>query len=305
MTPTPDNKALLIQRMQNHIHAVMTHFGTTSRSGTWSTSRSIESQPDGYRRSPWFNIIGPQYIAIALQAARAANPTAKLYINDFNTTDPAKRDFLVALVREPQEPRRAARRRRPPDAQQHRVPVAAVGDRRRQPVRHDGRRAGRSPRWTSASTAGRSRRRSPATPTSRQSRHIAGRLQLPRLRPGPEAAAGKIVSITIWGTSRRQVVADVVDQGRRAAAVRPVAEEEVRLLGVRRSAAAAGRRPVDRDDRRADRRSPAGQAIAYTITVTNNADTNDQAFEPTDDDLPAANVVALHGGPRAHACSSR
>jgi hypothetical protein len=36
---------------------------------------------------------------------------------------------------------------------------------------------------------------------------------------------------------------------------------------------------------------PAGQAVAYTVTVTNNADPNDQAFDPTDDDLPAANVT--------------
>ena len=79
-----------------------------------------ESQPDGYRRSPWFNILGPQYIPIALQAARAANPTAKLYINDFNTTIPAKRDFLVALARSLKSAGRAARRHRPPDAQQHR-----------------------------------------------------------------------------------------------------------------------------------------------------------------------------------------
>src|SRR5262249_1090724 len=54
----------------------------------------------GYRRSPWFNIIGPQYIEIALQAARAANPTAKLYINDFDTTNPAHRDPLLAIVRD-------------------------------------------------------------------------------------------------------------------------------------------------------------------------------------------------------------
>ena len=35
---------------------------------------------------------------------------------------------------------------------------------------------------------------------------------------------------------------------------------------------------------------PAGQAVAYTITVTNNADTDTATFKPTDDDLPAANV---------------
>ena len=53
--------------------------GRRSAPGTWSTRRSIESQPDGFRRSPWFNIIGPEYIDIAFQAAREVAPTAKLY----------------------------------------------------------------------------------------------------------------------------------------------------------------------------------------------------------------------------------
>ncbi|HLK90715.1 MAG TPA: endo-1,4-beta-xylanase, partial [Polyangia bacterium] len=98
LTNSSDDQALLTQRMQNHITALMTHFNTVS---IWDVVNEPidESQPDGYRRSQWFNILGPQYIPIALQAARAANPTAKLYINEFNTTIPAKRDFLVALVR--------------------------------------------------------------------------------------------------------------------------------------------------------------------------------------------------------------
>ncbi len=99
MTGTPDEQALLIQRMQRHIQTVMTHFGNAVPIWDVVNEPIDESQPDGYRRSPWFNILGPQYIPIALQAARAANPTAKLYINEFNTTIPAKRDFLVALVR--------------------------------------------------------------------------------------------------------------------------------------------------------------------------------------------------------------
>ena len=99
MTGTPDEQALLTQRLQRHIQTVMTHFGNAVPVWDVVNEPIDESQPDGYRRSPWFNILGPQYIPIALQAARAANPTAKLYINDFNTTIPAKRDFLVALAR--------------------------------------------------------------------------------------------------------------------------------------------------------------------------------------------------------------
>src|SRR3569623_385118 len=33
-----------------------------------------------------------------------------------------------------------------------------------------------------------------------------------------------------------------------------------------------------------------GQTILYTITETNNRDSNQQSYDPTDDDLPAANA---------------
>jgi hypothetical protein len=38
---------------------------------------------------------------------------------------------------------------------------------------------------------------------------------------------------------------------------------------------------------------PAGQAVAYNITVNNVGDTNQQPFDPTNDDLPAANPQLL------------
>jgi endo-1,4-beta-xylanase len=100
MTATPANQALLTQRMQNHIQQVMTHFGNDVPIWDVVNEAIDPSQPDGYRRSPWFNVLGPQYIDIAFQAARAANPTAKLYINDFDTTNPSKRDALLAVVRD-------------------------------------------------------------------------------------------------------------------------------------------------------------------------------------------------------------
>ena len=56
------------------------------------------SQSDGFRRSPWFNIIGPEFIDIAFQTAREAAPAAKLYYNDFSTTDTTKLAFIAALV---------------------------------------------------------------------------------------------------------------------------------------------------------------------------------------------------------------
>src|SRR5262249_8013227 len=100
MTPTPENKALLLQRMDAHIRAFMTHFG--SAVNTWDVvNEAIDpSQADGYRRSPWFDIIGPEYIETAFRIARDAAPNAKLYINDFDTTNSTKRAFLLALIQD-------------------------------------------------------------------------------------------------------------------------------------------------------------------------------------------------------------
>jgi endo-1,4-beta-xylanase len=98
MTPTPENKALLLQRLENHIRAVMTHFGSDVYA--WDVVNEVidPSQPDGFRRSPWFNITGTDYIERAFHVAREVASNAKLYINDFDTTNPTKRQFLFNLV---------------------------------------------------------------------------------------------------------------------------------------------------------------------------------------------------------------
>jgi endo-1,4-beta-xylanase len=98
MTPTPENKALLLQRMENHIRTVMDHYKNDVYA--WDVVNEVidPSQPDGFRRSPWFNIIGPEFIDRAFQIAREVDPDCKLYINDFDTTNPTKRQFLSNLI---------------------------------------------------------------------------------------------------------------------------------------------------------------------------------------------------------------
>ena len=98
MTPTPENKALLLQRLENHIRAVVPHFG--SNVSAWDVVNEVidPSQPDGFRRSPWFNITGTDYIERAFRVAREVAPTARLYINDFDTTNVTKRAFLFNLI---------------------------------------------------------------------------------------------------------------------------------------------------------------------------------------------------------------
>lgn len=61
-------------------------------------------QPDGLRRSPWFELIGPDYIELAFRAAKQADPTALLTYNDYgielDTPEQAeKRAHVLALVK--------------------------------------------------------------------------------------------------------------------------------------------------------------------------------------------------------------
>jgi endo-1,4-beta-xylanase len=100
LTPTPENKTILLARLENHIRAVVAHFGSDIYA--WDVANEVidPNQSDGFRRSPWFNVIGPEYIERAFQVAREMAPNADLYINDFDTTNPTKRQFLHDLVRD-------------------------------------------------------------------------------------------------------------------------------------------------------------------------------------------------------------
>ena len=100
MTPTPENKALLLQRLDVHIRAVTTHFG--DKVYAWDVVNEVvdPSQPDGLKRNKWYEICGPEYIDRAFIAARQAAPSARLFLNDFETTLPAKRFAIIKLIRD-------------------------------------------------------------------------------------------------------------------------------------------------------------------------------------------------------------
>ncbi|WP_405010067.1 endo-1,4-beta-xylanase [Kitasatospora sp. NBC_01539] len=98
MTATPENKALLLSRLEAHIRAVMGHY--KGEISAWDVVNEVidETQSDGLRRSPWYQITGTDYIADAFRTAREVDPAAELCINDYNTTVPAKRQALYNLV---------------------------------------------------------------------------------------------------------------------------------------------------------------------------------------------------------------
>jgi endo-1,4-beta-xylanase len=65
----------------------------------WDVVNEPFADDGRWRRSIFYDAMGPGYVAIALRAARAADPDAKLYINDYNIeTDGPKMEALYDLV---------------------------------------------------------------------------------------------------------------------------------------------------------------------------------------------------------------
>jgi len=71
----------------------------------WDVVNEPFDKDGGWRKSIWYEAMGPDYVAIALRAARAADPDAKLYLNDYSveTEGPKMRallDLVAALKRD-------------------------------------------------------------------------------------------------------------------------------------------------------------------------------------------------------------
>jgi endo-1,4-beta-xylanase len=97
----PASPELLAQRLKTHIETVVAHF--KGKVSSWDVVNEALSDTDGLRTgaegSKWMQILGPRYIDLAFQYARAADPAARLVYNDYNLeSDPRKLDAAVALV---------------------------------------------------------------------------------------------------------------------------------------------------------------------------------------------------------------
>lgn len=63
-----------------------------------------DGQPDGLRKSPWFELLGPEYLDLAYRTAREADPKAKLTYNEYGIEDESesnakKREATLALLK--------------------------------------------------------------------------------------------------------------------------------------------------------------------------------------------------------------
>ena len=120
LTSSEEDQAVLRERLRTHIFAIAENLSTTygpfGSEGNplvaWDVVNEVVSDgaenPDGLRRSAWFQILGEQFIDLAFiyadeafneeYAAPGTDRPVTLFINDYNTEQSGKQDRYYALV---------------------------------------------------------------------------------------------------------------------------------------------------------------------------------------------------------------
>lgn len=88
---------ILKERMKRHIHTVVGRY--KGRVKGWDVVNEAIEGDGSWRKSPFYEILGAEYIPLAFQYAHEADPDAELYYNDYNMDGKAKRNKTVELVK--------------------------------------------------------------------------------------------------------------------------------------------------------------------------------------------------------------
>jgi len=96
-TGQPLTRDALLARMKDHIQTVMGRY--KGRIKGWDVVNEALNEDGTMRQSPWYRIIGDDFVIKAFEYAHAVDPAAELYYNDYNLATPAKRDGAIALAK--------------------------------------------------------------------------------------------------------------------------------------------------------------------------------------------------------------
>ncbi|ANY70888.1 1,4-beta-xylanase [Paenibacillus sp. BIHB 4019] len=99
------SKELLFARMKRHIDTVVGRY--KGKIYAWDVVNEViepgDQKPNGLRNSLWYQIAGEEFIEKAFEYAHEADPEVKLFINDYNTNIPEKRQYLHDLIKRLQD----------------------------------------------------------------------------------------------------------------------------------------------------------------------------------------------------------
>jgi len=93
----PVGRDTLLARMRDHIFTVVGRY--KGRIKGWDVVNEALNDDGSLRRSPWYTVIGDDYLVKAFQFAHEADPSAQLYYNDYSLDNAPKRNGAGALVK--------------------------------------------------------------------------------------------------------------------------------------------------------------------------------------------------------------
>ena len=96
-TASPASKEVLKERLIKHIKTVVGHY--KGQVHGWDVVNEAIEDDGTFRNSPYYRLLGEEFIEIAFRTAHEADPDAELYYNDFSMGKPGKREAVCRLVK--------------------------------------------------------------------------------------------------------------------------------------------------------------------------------------------------------------
>jgi endo-1,4-beta-xylanase len=91
----------LIQRMKDHITTVVTRY--KGRIKGWDVVNEAILDDGSWRNSKFYQIVGEDFVKLAFEFARAADPDCELYYNDYSMANEGKRNGVVSMIKHLQD----------------------------------------------------------------------------------------------------------------------------------------------------------------------------------------------------------